>query len=154
MQVKLPYSKAQFNAAKQEKFIEAVAETAMGTSAVSWFPGDVTISKIVDTRRAGSVKFDVTIKATSYNSNIIVSNLSADKLNEELTAKGLEDAIITSGPVGLDCTGANDKRCVTTDVVSSSSSSSSSSSGVRRRANKTLHPMLALSTFASVTLLI
>ena len=37
--------------------------------------GDVTISKIVDTRRvdnsAGSVKFDVTIKATSYNSNII-----------------------------------------------------------------------------------
>ena len=148
MQVKLPYSKAQFNAAKQEKFIEAVAEAADVPV------GDVTISNIVDARRAGSVKFDVTIKATSYNSNIIVSNLSADKLNEELTAKGLEDAIITSGPVGLDCTGANDKRCVTTDVVSSSSSSSSSSSGVRRRANKTLHPMLALSTFASVTLLI
>ena len=110
--------------------------------------GDVTISNIVDARRAGSVKFDVTIKATS-NSNTIVSNLSADKLNEELTAKGLEDAIITSAPVGLDCTGANDKRCVTTDVVSSSSSS-----GVRRRANKTLHLMLALATFASVTLLI
>jgi hypothetical protein len=150
MSVKLSYSKAQFNAAKQEKFIEAVAETAMGTSAVSWFPGDVTISKIVDTRRAGSVKFDVTIKATSYNSNVIVSNLSADKLNEKLTAKGLEDAIITSAPVGLDYTDANDKRCVTTDVVSSSSSSS----GVRRRANKTLHLMLALATFASVTVLI
>ena len=118
--------------------------------------GDVTISNIVDARRAGSVKFDVTIKATS-NSNTIVSNLSADKLNEELTAKGLEDAIITSAPVGLDCTGANDKRCVTTDVVSSSSSSSSSinkSSGVRRRANKTLHLMLALATLASVTVLI
>ena len=100
----------------------------MGTSAVSWFPGDVTISKIVDTRRAGSVKFDVTIKATSYNSNIIVSNLSADKLNEELTAKGLEDTIITSAPVGLDWTDANDKRYGTTDVASSSSSSSSSSS--------------------------
>ena len=148
MQVKLPYSKAQFNAAKQEKFIEAVAETADVPV------GDVTISNIVDARRAGSVKFDVTIKAKFDNSNIIVSNLSADKLNEELTAKGLEDAIITSAPVGLDCTGANDKRCVTTDVVSSSSSSSSSSSGVRRRANKTLHLMLALSTFASVTLLI
>ena len=106
--------------------------------------GDVTISKIVDARRAGSVKFDVTIKATSYNSNVIVSNLSADKLNEKLTAKGLEDAIITSGPVGLDYTDANDKRCVV-------SSSSSSSSGVRRRANKTLHLMLALVTFASVT---
>ena len=79
--------------------------------------GDVTISKIVDMRRAGSVKFDVTIKATSYNSNVIVSNLSADKLNEKLTAKGLEDAIITSAPVGLDCTDANDKRCGTTDVV-------------------------------------
>jgi len=118
--------------------------------------GDVTISNIVDARRAGSVKFDVTIKATS-NSNTIVSNLSADRLNAELTAKGLEDAIITSAPVGLDCTDANDKPCVTTDVVSSSSSSSSSinkSSGVRRRANKTLHLMLALSTFASVTLLI
>ena len=148
MQVKLPYSKAQFNAAKQEKFIEAVAETAEVPV------GDVTISNIVDARRAGSVKFDVTIKAKFDNSNIIVSNLSADKLNEELTAKGLEDAIITSAPVGLDCTGANDKRCVTTDVVSSSSSSSSSSSGVRRRANKTLHLMLALATFASVTLLI
>ena len=118
----------------------------MGTSAVSWFPGDVTISKIVDTRRAGSVKFDVTIKATSYNSNVIVSNLSADKLNEKLTAKGLEDAIITSAPVGLDFTDANDKRCVTTDVVSSS--------GACRRANKTLHLMLALATFASVTVLI
>ena len=117
---------------------------------------DVTISNIVDARRAGSVKFDVTIKAKFDNSNIIVSNLSADKLNEELTAKGLEDAIITSAPVGLDCTDANDKRCGTTDVVSSysSSSSSSSSSGVRRRANKTLHLMIALATFASVTLLI
>ena len=119
--------------------------------------GDVTISNIVDARRAGSVKFDVTIKATS-NSNTIVSNLSADRLNAELTAKGLEDAIITSAPVGLYCTDANDKPCVTTDVVSSSSSSSSSSinksSGVRRRANKTLHLMLALATFASVTLLI
>ena len=113
--------------------------------------GKSNISKIVDTRRAGSVKFDVTIKATSYNSNVIVSNLSADKLNEKLTVKGLEDAIITSGPVGLDYTDANDKRCVTTDVVSSSSSSSS---GVRRRANKTLHLMLALATFASVTVLI
>ena len=113
--------------------------------------GDVTISNIVDARRAGSVKFDVTIKAKFDNSNIIVSNLSADKLNEELTAKGLEDAIITSAPVGLDCTGANDKRCVTTDVVSSSSSSSS---GACRRANKTLHLMLALATFASVTVLI
>ena len=112
---------------------------------------DVTISNIVDARRAGSVKFDVTIKAKFDNSNIIVSNLSADKLNEELTAKGLEDAIITSAPVGLDCTGANDKRCMTTDVVSSSSSSSS---GACRRANKTLHLMLALATFASVTVLI
>ena len=115
--------------------------------------GDVTISNIVGARRAGSVKFDVTIKATSYNSNVIVSNLSADKLNEKLTAKGLEDAIITSAPVGLDYTDANDKRCVTTDVISSSSSSSSSS-GACRRANKTLHLMLALATFASVTLLI
>ena len=122
--------------------------------------GDVTISNIVDARRAGSVKFDVTIKAKFDNSNIIVSNLSADKLNEELTAKGLEDAIITSAPVGLDCTDARktggltnraiDKLCVTTDVVSSSSSSS----GVRRRANKTLHLMLALATCASVTVLI
>ena len=145
MSVKLPYSKAQFNAAKQEKFIEAVAETADVPV------GDVTISNIVDARRAGSVKFDVTIKAKSYNSNVIVSNLSADKLNEKLTAKGLEDAIITSAPVGLDCTDANDKRCVTTDVVSSSSSSSS---GACRRANKTLHLMLALATFASVTVLI
>ena len=61
MEVKLPLSKAEFSAEKQDLFKKAVAEAAGNGVTAS----DVSLANIADARRSGSVKFDVTVKTTS-----------------------------------------------------------------------------------------
>lgn len=114
MSVKLPYSKAGFDAAKQNTFKEAVVEAASGSVANT----DVTLSNIVDavvsSRRVGSVNFDVSVKTTSKAlAGTIASALTEEKLNKILTAKGLEKSTVISA-------------ASVTEISSSSSSASSS----------------------------
>jgi len=93
----LPYSRADFDTAKQDTFKEAVAQAAAGSVVKT----DVTLSNIVDagvsSRRAGSVNFDVSVKTTSKAlAGTIASALTEENLNTILTAKGLEKTTIVS----------------------------------------------------------
>ena len=98
-QVKLPYSKAGFDAAKQIFFRVSVAE-ASSSSSHSVEPSAVIINNIADARRrAGSVQVDVSIKTLSKTlAKSIASDLSADKLNAKLKAHGLEEADMVTEP--------------------------------------------------------
>merc|ERR1719261_2227883 len=92
MEVKLPLSKAEFSAEKQDLFKKAVAEAAGNGVTAS----DVSLTNIADARRSGSVKFDVTVKTTSESlATAVAGGLTATKLNEKLAANGLPDATIT-----------------------------------------------------------
>ena len=92
-QVKLPFSKATFDAAKQIAFRVAVAETASVTAAA------VTIKEVVDTRRASSALVDVIVKALSKSSaDKIAGDVSAEKLNARLKANGLPEAEMVKAP--------------------------------------------------------
>lgn len=93
--VKLPLSKAEFSAEKQDLFKKAVGEAAGNGVTAS----DVSLANIADARRSGSVKFDVTVKTTSESlATAVAGGLTATKLNEKLAANGLPDATITKPP--------------------------------------------------------
>merc|ERR1712167_348177 len=91
--VSLPYSKADFTADKQTKFKEAVASTAGAAIA------DVNLKITEVRRRAGKINVEVTIRvATEDAAKTMASAITADRLNENIKAAGLEEATMVSAP--------------------------------------------------------
>jgi len=100
MTVTMPYSKAEFDTAKQDKYKEALANTA-GTTAAN-----VEILSITEgRRRAGSVKVETKIRASdSTGEEKLISTLGTGdnlktKLNSELKKQGLNEATGVTAPV-------------------------------------------------------
>jgi len=120
----LPYSKADFDTAKQNTFKEAVVEAAAG----SVIKTDVTLSNIVDSgvssRRAGSVNFDISVKTYSKAlAGTIASALTEKNLNTILTAKGLEKTTIVSAASVTEISSLSTSVMSTGSVTSTATSS-------------------------------
>jgi len=126
--VKLPYSKSDFDAARQQSFRRGVAVAAT----TSWEKVEITGIKETPTRRlqpaparraaAGSIRVDFSIRVASESAaTSLAGALTEDALNKALVAEGLEKSVMVATP-----------KATTTDSSEASGDTSSPTSAPPR----------------------